>query len=37
MGRRVGVYPISESSWMDMGQIEELDAMRRRLESQSQT
>ena len=37
MGRRVGVYPISESSWMDMGQIEELDAMRRRLERQSQT
>lgn len=31
-GRRVGVYPISESSWMDMGQMEELDAMRRRME-----
>ena len=29
-GEKVGVYPISESSWMDMGQIEELDAMRRR-------
>lgn len=33
-GERVGVYPISEQSWMDMGQIEELDAMRRKLESQ---
>ncbi len=31
-GERVGVYPISENSWMDMGQIEELDNMRRRLE-----
>ena len=30
MGRRVGVYPISESSWMDMGQMEELEKMRRR-------
>ncbi len=33
-GERVGVYPISEQSWMDMGQMEELDAMRRRLEQQ---
>ena len=33
-GERVGVYPISEQSWMDMGQMEELDAMRRRLENQ---
>lgn len=31
-GAPVGVYPISESSWMDMGQLEELDNMRRRLE-----
>ncbi len=31
-GKRVGVYPISENSWMDMGQVEELDNMRRRLE-----
>ncbi|MBU3806325.1 MAG: NTP transferase domain-containing protein [Candidatus Fournierella pullistercoris] len=31
-GEKVGVYPISEQSWMDMGQIEELDHMRRRLE-----
>ena len=34
LGERVGVYPISEQSWMDMGQMEELDAMRRRLENQ---
>lgn len=34
LGERVGVYPISEQSWMDMGQMEELDAMRRRLEQQ---
>ena len=34
MGRRVGVYPISESSWMDMGQLEELEKMRRKLENQ---
>ena len=33
-GQRVGVYPISENSWMDMGQIEELEAMRRKMENQ---
>ena len=33
-GGRVGVYPVSEQSWMDMGQLEELDNMRRRLEQQ---
>ncbi len=33
-GERVGVYPVSENSWMDMGQLEELDNMRRRLEMQ---
>ncbi|MEG0090714.1 MAG: sugar phosphate nucleotidyltransferase [Oscillospiraceae bacterium] len=31
-GEKVGVYPVSENSWMDMGQLEELEAMRRRLE-----
>ncbi|MEG2054350.1 MAG: nucleotidyltransferase, partial [Oscillospiraceae bacterium] len=31
-GEKVGVYPISENSWMDMGQLEELENMRRRLE-----
>ena len=33
LGEKVGVYPISEQSWMDMGQIEELDNMRRKLEA----
>ena len=32
-GEKVGVYPISESSWMDMGQMEERETMRRRLEN----
>ncbi len=31
-GASVGVYPISERSWMDMGQLEELEEMRERLE-----
>ncbi len=31
-GQRVGVYPVSEENWMDMGQLEELESMRRRLE-----
>ncbi len=31
-GEQVGVYPINESSWMDMGQLEELEKMRRKLE-----
>lgn len=30
-GEKVGVYPISESSWMDMGQMDELEKMRERL------
>ena len=33
-GFKVGVYPVSEDSWMDMGQLEELEDMRRRLENQ---
>lgn len=32
IGRRVGVYPVSEKAWMDMGQLEELETMRKRLE-----
>ncbi|ENH98111.1 Nucleotidyl transferase [Gracilibacillus halophilus YIM-C55.5] len=31
-GEKVGVYPISEHSWMDMGQHNELEKMRKRLE-----
>ena len=34
LGERVGVYPISEQSWMDMGQMEELEKIRRRFEEQ---
>lgn len=30
-GRKVAVYPISEGSWMDMGQLPELDRMREKL------
>lgn len=30
-GCKVGTYPISEKSWMDMGQIEEMEAMCRQL------
>ena len=34
-GRPVGVYPINESAWMDMGQMEELEKMRQQLEGHS--
>ncbi len=30
-GEKVGIYPISEHAWMDMGQLEELEKMRERL------
>lgn len=30
-GEKIGIYPISENSWMDMGQIDEMEEMRRRL------
>lgn len=30
-GKRVGVYPIDEEHWMDMGQLDELERMRRHL------
>ena len=32
-GKKVGVYPISESSWLDMGEIDKLDKMREYLEN----
>jgi NDP-sugar pyrophosphorylase family protein len=31
-GEKIGIYPISENSWLDMGQLDELEEMRRRLE-----
>ncbi|NLA76486.1 MAG: nucleotidyltransferase, partial [Clostridiales bacterium] len=30
-GEKVGVYPISENSWLDMGQLDELDKMKTKL------
>ena len=32
-GAKVGVFPISERAWMDMGQMDELEKMKKRLES----
>lgn len=34
-GERVGIYPISEDSWLDMGQVNEMDNMMKRLGLQS--
>ena len=31
-GEKIGVYPISEHSWLDMGQLDEMEKMRKRLE-----
>ena len=31
-GKNVGIYPISENAWLDMGEIDELEKMRSRLE-----
>ena len=30
-GKKIGVYPVSEDSWLDMGQINELEKMKARL------
>lgn len=30
-GEKIGVYPISENAWMDMGQLDEMEEMRKRL------
>ena len=30
-GRKVAVFPVSESEWMDMGQLDELEKMRKKL------
>ncbi len=35
-GRRVGIYPVSEQSWLDMGQMDTLEDMRKQLESMSE-
>lgn len=31
-GKNVGVYPIGENAWMDMGQLDEMERMRSRIE-----
>lgn len=30
-GKRVGIYPIGEEAWLDMGQLDELEKMKARL------
>ena len=30
-GRKVSVFPVSESEWLDMGQLSELEEMRKKL------
>lgn len=34
-GKKIGVYPISEHAWLDMGQFDEMDEMKKRLEDQN--
>ncbi len=31
-GGKIGIFPISENSWLDMGQLDSMEVMRRRLE-----
>lgn len=31
-GQKIGVYPISEQAWMDMGELDQMEDMRRRLQ-----
>jgi dTDP-glucose pyrophosphorylase len=31
-GKKIGVYPIGENNWLDMGQLDAMEEMRRRLE-----
>ena len=30
-GKRVGIYPISENAWLDMGQMDAMESMERRI------
>jgi len=32
-GMKIGIYPISERSWMDMGQLNEMEEMRKRIDT----
>ena len=34
-GENVGIYEVEEGAWMDMGQMDELEKMRERLEENS--
>lgn len=34
-GKKVGVYPISENAWLDMGQMDELEKMREQFEKRN--
>lgn len=34
-GRKVGVYPVSENAWLDMGQLSELEEVKRKFEFSS--
>ncbi|WP_041220036.1 sugar phosphate nucleotidyltransferase [Desulfitobacterium dichloroeliminans] len=36
-GEKVGVYPISENSWMDMGQLDEMEEMRKKIEDKEES
>lgn len=35
-GKKIGVFPIGENDWMDMGQLDELEKMKQRLEINGQ-
>ena len=33
-GEKIGIYPISENAWMDMGEFDQMENMRKKLENQ---
>lgn len=35
-GKRIGIYPISEESWSDMGEFEEMEKMKRKMEKRDE-
>jgi dTDP-glucose pyrophosphorylase len=34
-GKKIGVYPIGENNWLDMGQLDSMEEMRRRVEKEN--
>ena len=34
-GQKVGIYPISENSWLDMGQMDSMESMERKIKELS--